>query len=434
MAKSQPSIHPQKPKFSTESETEFSQFLRKSCRYCDAELGTAFLDLGLSPLANSLPFASEVKKKEFICPLRLVKCNTCHLIQLTHVVPAEMMFSNYLYVSSTTKTFRDHFSEYAKSLKSKLYKKENALAVDIGSNDGLLLSCYQREGLRAVGVEPAGNLSKLSNENGQPTINRFFDAQAVDGIVKTYGQASIISANNVFAHIDDIQSVLRNVHHLLDDAGIFVIEFPYLVTMVEELLFDMVYHEHLSYISVLSLEFVLHRFGLKIFSIDYVPSHGGSLRVFIEKNKGPYLVDQTVKTYLESEERKGYRNFEVYEKFGASVRRIKDEIIKCVSDLKTKGKSVSGYGAPAKATTLTNFCGLNSGLIDFVVDDNPLKQNRLVPGTKIPIVSSEHLFKNSTDYIVIFAWNFASEILKKLAPLKEKGTRFIIPLPSVKVL
>ena len=433
MGKSQPSTHPQKLNAPT-SEAKFLKFEKKTCRYCDTGLNESFLDLGLSPLANSLPLASETDKEEFICPLRLVKCSACHLIQLSHVVPGEMMFSDYLYVSSTTQTFRDHFSEYAKSLKSKLQKKENALAVDIGSNDGLLVSCYKQEGLRAVGVEPAGNLSNLANENGHVTINRFFDRETVNEIIKKYGHANIVSANNVFAHIDDIQSVLCNVNQLLDKAGIFVIEFPYLGTMLEELLFDMIYHEHLSYISVISLNQVLTRFGFKIFAIDYVLSHGGSLRVFIQKSDGPYTIDKTVQTYLASEKQKGYDNKVVYECFADNVRQIGNEIVKCVSDLKSKGHSISGYGAPAKATTLTNFCKLTREKIDFVVDDNPLKQNRLVPGTKIPIVSSSHLLKHPTDYVIIFAWNFAKEILVKMEPLKDNGVRFIIPLPSVKVV
>lgn len=434
MAKLQPSIQHQKPSASPESEAKFSRFQKKTCRYCDTGLSEPFLDLGISPLANSLPLAFEAEKEEFACPLRLVKCPTCHLVQLSHVVPGEMMFSNYLYVSSTTQTFRDHFSEYAKSLKSKLQKKENALAVDIGSNDGLLVSCYKQEGLRAVGVEPAENLSKLANENGHTTINRFFDAQTVDEIIKKYGQADIVSGNNVFAHIDDIQSVLRNVNRLSDDVGIFVIEFPYLGTMLDELLFDMIYHEHLSYISVVSLNHVLVRFGFNIFKVDYVSSHGGSLRVFIQKAQGPYGIDKTVKTYLDSEKQKGYEKAKVYERFATNVRKVGDEIKRCVSDLLSKGHTISGYGAPAKATTLTNFCVLTREQIKFVVDDNPLKQNRLVPGTKIPIVSSDYLLKHPTDYVIIFAWNFAKEILTKLSPLQDKRTRFIIPLPSVKIV
>ncbi|MBI4395394.1 MAG: class I SAM-dependent methyltransferase [Candidatus Omnitrophica bacterium] len=433
MEKLQPSIHRQKLRSQARSEIEFSKFQKTKCRYCDNGLEEAFLDLGLSPLANSYPQVFDIEKEEFLCPLRLVKCPICHLIQLTHVVPPQMMFSNYLYVSSTTQTFRDHFSEYAKSLKLKLKKKRNALAVDIGSNDGLLLSCYQREGMKAIGVEPAENLSKLANESGLTTINRFFDVEAVKEIIGKYGRADIVSANNVFAHIDDIQSVLRNVNQLLEDSGIFVIEFPYLVTMIEDLLFDMIYHEHLSYISVLSLSYVLDRFGFRIFEIDYHPAHGGSLRVFIQKIGGPYAVDISVEKYLEAEALKGYRGRTVYEQFASNVERIGAEIANYVSELKSKEYSIAGYGAPAKATTLTNFCSLNREQIDFVVDDNPLKQNRLVPGTKIPIVPSTYFIDHPTDYVIIFAWNFEQEILQKLKKLKS-GIRSIIPLPELRVV
>lgn len=441
MAKLQPSIQHQKLSTSAESEAEFSRFQKKTCRYCDAGLSEPFLDLGISPLANSLPLASEVGKKEFACPLRLVKCPSCHLVQLSHVVPGEMMFSNYLYVSSTTQTFRDHFSEYAKQVKNKLTSRlrsspndKGFLAVDIGSNDGLLVSCYKREGLRAVGVEPAENLSKLANENGQTTINRFFDAQTVDEIIKKYGRANVVSGNNVFAHIDNVQDVCRNVCKLLAQDGMLVLEFPYFPTMIEEMLFDMIYHEHLSYISVLSLTYLLNRFDLKIFDIDYVSSHGGSLRVFIEKSAGPYPISGRVKEYTEKEKSAGYLSSRIYQDFAKRVYAAKENILKWVCEAKQAGKTISGYGAPAKATTLTNFCGFSCDQIDYVVDDNPMKQNHLVPGTKIPIVPSDHLFKHPTDYVILFAWNFAPEILKKLAPLKTGGTRFMIPLPSVQVL
>ncbi len=444
-----------------------NKYKKTSCRYCDSPLGDPFLDLGFSPLANNLPFAQEKGVDEFKCPLRLVYCPNCHLVQLSHVVPAELMFDHYLYVSSTTKTFQDHFAGYAHDLKVRFAKNLCAtnremsspkssigdldsrlkhaclaggraemtqpLAVDIGSNDGLLVSCYIKEGMRGVGVEPANNLAQEARKKGIPTVHRYFDAAAVDEILKEYGQAGIVSANNVFAHIDDVQSVLKNVGRLLRDDGIFVIEFPYLVTMLEKMYFDMVYHEHLSYIGVTALDYFTKRFGFRIFDIQEVASHGGSLRVFIQKENGPYEAEEIVSGLMARERETGCLSEKPYVEFAARVAQVKHELLSCVKRFKSEGRRIAGYGAPAKATTIINYCGLTDREIDYVVDDNPLKQGRLVPGAQISIVSSEHLEAHPVDYLIIFAWNFAEEIIRKLMPLQEKGTQFLVPLPSPKV-
>lgn len=411
--------------------TNHSEYKKTTCRYCNTKLEAPFLDLGSSPLANNLPKADEMIE-EFKCPLALVKCSKCHLVQLSHVVSPDLMFSHYLYVSSTTKTFQEHFAEYANDLKERLVQKNSPLAVDIGSNDGLLLSCYQKSGMRSVGVEPAKNLSDEANQKGFITINRYFGEDAVNEIVTKFGKASVISANNVFAHIDDVQSVLRNVNCLLDENGIFVIEFPYLLTMFEKMFFDMIYHEHLSYIAITPLDFFTRQFDFQIFDIKTVTSHGGSLRVFIQKKNGPYKISKTVGQFLNNEKSFGIENEAPYFEFSKHVAQIKADILKFISKIKQEGKLIAGYGAPAKATTIVNYCGLNETQINFVVDDNPLKQNRLVPGTRIPIVGSAHLEKIKPDYILIFAWNFAEEIMKK-TEFSLYNSRFIVPLPVPRI-
>ncbi len=406
------------------------QYKKKNCRYCDSQVGDSFLDLGNLPPANSFLRKEELNTPEFKCPLSLCWCENCKLVQLTHVVPADLMFLNYRYVSSTTKTFQIHFSHYAQTLWTKSGSKPNTLAVDIGSNDGLLVDCYQKAGFVSLGIEPAKNLSEAANKSGRKTINRYFDAACVKEIISQFGKASVISANNVFAHIDDVQSVCRNIDELLTDDGIFVLEFPYLATMVEKMLFDMIYHEHLSYISATSANFLFNRFNLKIFDIDYVPSHGGSLRVFVQKKNGPHKVTTQVNSYLEKELKEGYLSFDIYRKFSDRVRGVKKVIRQFISDIQSNGKTLSGYGAPAKGNTLICFCELTPSEIAYIVDDNPLKQGLYAPGSHIPIVSSSTLEKKPTDYVLIFAWNFAEEIIKKLKPLKETGSRFIVPLPE----
>ncbi len=422
---------------------------KTKCRYCNSDLGKPFLDLGTNhPLANNLPRKEDLNKPLFTCPLQLVKCQKCHLVQLAHAVPAKLMFEDYLYVSSTTKTFREHFAAYAHTVKSKLAGVKNPVAVDIGSNDGLLVSCYMNEGMKAVGVDPAINLAKQANAEGRPTLNRYFDEVCVREIIQKYGKAHAISANNVFAHIDDIQSVCRNVFSLLDDQGFFVIEFPYLVTMLDEMLFDMIYHEHVSYIGVTALNFLMNQYGAHIFDVQKVSSHGGSLRVFICKQKASYAIQPIVSELTNLEKNKGCLENGVYEKFAARVLNFKKNLNTLLAQLKAEGKTISGYGAPAKATTIINFCGLTTKQIDYIVDDNPLKQGRYVPGGQnvsasasegatggcIPIVPSAYLESKPTDYVLIFAWNFAKEIMGKIGHLQSRGVQFIVPLPEPRVI
>lgn len=410
-------------------------YQKTKCRYCHSGLEEAFLDLGTMPLANSFLKKEQAREEEFACPLRLARCPGCGLVQLTHVVPPQKMFTSYLYVSSTTQTFQKHFSDYAKAAKACLdLKKTLPLAIDIGSNDGLLLAFYQAEGLRAVGVEPASNLSEEANRKGLTTLNDYFNGAVVDRILKDHGPADVISANNVFAHIDDIHDVCRNVTRLLGQGGALIIEFPYLLTMVEDMLFDMIYHEHLSYIAVTPLKALLDRFHLEIFRIEKVPSHGGSLRVFIQKQPGIRPVSAQVESLLKAEKQKGYGSSEVYRRFTERVDRVREELVRFVDTAKARGKSIAGYGAPAKGNTLINFCGLRARDIGYIVDDNPLKQNLLTPGAHIPVVPNSYLFEHPTDYVLILAWNFAEEIVKKLDPLRQKGVKFIVPLPEPTVI
>jgi len=345
-------------------------------------------------------------------------------------VPASLLFDNYLYVSSTAQTFREHFAAYAKDVKKKVRKGNQPLAVDIGSNDGLLVSCYEKMGMHGIGIEPAKNLAAEANRQGMTTLNCYFGKEAVQEVIAKYGKADVVSANNVFAHIDDIQSVVRNVRDLLADDGFLVIEFAYLVTMLEKMFFDMIYHEHVCYIGVTALNFFMERFGMEIFDITEVDTHGGSLRVYMQKKGGPYARAASVERFLKAEKDKGYLEEKVYGDFGVRVLDFKRKLNALLAGLQGQGKSISGYGAPAKATTFINFCELTPAQIRYIVDDNPLKQDRLVPGAKIPIVPPVYLNEHPTDYVLIFAWNFADEIIGKIDYLKAQGVQFIIPLPE----
>lgn len=409
------------------------QYKIKACRYCDSPIGEPFLELGVQPLANNL-VKPDSTDEEFKCDLSLVLCDHCKHTQLSHIVPADLMFKHYLYVSSTTQTFRDHFAAYAKDLRDKSVLSDGGVAVDIGSNDGLLVKCYRDQGFNAVGVDPAENLAKAANEAGIPTLNKYFNESCVEEIIRDYGKADVISCNNVFAHIGDIQSVVRNVTGLLSEKGILTIEFPYYVLMHDNLVFDMIYHEHVSYMNVEPLKFLLNRFGLDIFDVQEVESHGGSLRVYASWKDGKHSITDKAQSYIDLEQEKGYNEPEQAKVFADKVLAIKDKLWEFIHKAKEEGKTVAGYGAPAKASTIINFCDFGPNDIDFIIDDNPLKQNLLSPGTHIPIVSSKVLEEKTPDYLIIFAWNFAKEIIKNNQELKDKGVQFIVPLPEPKII
>tara|TARA_Y100000310_G_scaffold82715_1_gene79316 strand:- start:22969 stop:24192 length:1224 start_codon:yes stop_codon:yes gene_type:complete len=405
-----------------------------ACRICEGTDIKTFLSLGSTGLANNLPAKEDLDKEEAYFPLDVALCENCKLVQLTCVVPPELMFKNYLYVTSTTQTFRDHFRAMADHLTKMFQLNENSTVVDIGSNDGLLLKGFQKHGVQVVGVEPADNLVELANKEGVPTLNGFHDQAIADQILAKYGKADVITANNVFAHTDDISKIVKTFDTLLKDNGVFVFEAHYLFSMMDKMTFDAIYHEHVSYYSLTPFVHFFKRFGMNIFRVEKVASHGGSLRVFVQKDVGNHAIDSSVQIMLEDEEKRGVKDYATYENFAQKVTAVKDKVVNILQQLKKEGKTIVGYGVPAKATTLLTFCGIGKETFDYIVDDNPLKQGRYTPIEHIPIVPSTQLDEQKPDYIVILAWNFAEEIIKKLGKYKEQGVKFIIPFPEPKVI
>jgi len=307
--------------------------------------------------------------------------------------------------------------------------------VDIGSNDGLLLKGFNDfKNVKVMGVEPATNIAKMANDSGINTINDFFDEKIVNEIIEKKGKADIVTANNVFAHINDIGEVIKNVKTLLKENGTFVIEVQYFVDTIEQMTFDNVYHEHLSYYTLTSLEYFFKEHDMDIFNVQKVDSHGGSLRVFIRKNKVKHEINEDVGKILDYEKDIGVDNINFYKKFADNVYEVKKELIKFFNEFKSKNKKIVGYGAPAKSTTLLNFLNVDNNYIEYIVEDNPLKIGLYTPGTHIPLVSSNALDENKPDYILILAWNFASEIMDKTINYRQKGVKFIIPLPKPRIV
>lgn len=402
------------------------------CRICHNNSVEEFLSLGATPLANHFLDQTEIGKKEQTFPLSLCFCSVCGLVQLGHVVPPSLMFREYPYVSSTTDTFRDHFSRMAKEVTNACEVEPNSLVVDIGSNDGILLKPFQRLGMRVVGVEPAANIAALARRNGIETVNEFFDKRVVEKIVETAGQAKIVTATNVFTHVDDIFGFVDSVKALLQKDGAFVLEVYHLLSILENMSFDMIYHEHLSYFTATTLNAFFQRAGMKIFRLEKVPTHGGSLRVYVEFPDGPFHTHNSVEELLSSEKKKGANEIHTYRAFAASVMNMKSGLVEFIDNARASRRRIVGYGAPAKATTLLCFCNIGIDKIPYIVDENPLKQGKYLPGVHIPILAPERLDQDTPDYILILAWNFVDEIMRKIRYHRARGTKFIVPIPRLK--
>ncbi len=403
--------------------------LEKNCRVCGNSSLKKILSLGRTPLANNL-ISQESLGKEELFPLELMYCSNCHLCQLSYVTPPEKLFKHYVYVTSTTETFKQHFKNMALRLIKEFNPGPASLVVDIGSNDGLMLKHIKEQGIRVMGVEPAENIASIARTEGIDTVCDFFNETVVNDIIRIKGKANIITASNVFAHVGDIKTLTHNVKNLLAENGVFVIEVQYLLDTLQKLTFDNIYHEHLSYFSVISLSEFFKRQNMEIFKIEHQDSHGGSIRVFTQVSPGKNAIESSVNEFIEKERKFGLDKIETYEDFAEKVYGVRTRFKKFVEELKANNKRIIGYGAPAKATTFLNFCGVDKNTIDYIIEDNALKHGLIVPGVQIPIVSRAILEKDNPDYVAILAWNFANEIVKKNQSLLDKGVEFFIPSPE----
>lgn len=400
-----------------------------ACRSCKNTNLHKFLSLGNSPLANSFLAKEQLDSAEPFYPLDVYFCDGCGLAQLGYVVPAEEMFANYLYVPSTSETFVKHFSQMAEETIQHFGLTSNDLVVDIGGNDGTLLRNFQDKGIKVLNVEPAKNIAVISEKAGIETINKYFTVKVADEIVGEKGTAKVVIGTNVFTHIDNLDDFLRGVSILLDEKGIFIIEVYYFGDIIRNSSFDIIYHEHLSYFTVYSLKNLFERFGLRLFDVKRVPIHGGSLRAFISKPQA-HDVASSVDEMISTEAKLGLNSLDTYNKFAEKIESVKQKLLSILAKLKSEGKIIVGYGAPAKSTTLLNYFGIGRELIEYIVDKSTLKQNLYTPGMHIPILSPERLLEDKPDYVLILAWNFADEIMKQQSKYKELGGKFIVPIPS----
>ena len=399
---------------------ELLENYKAECRCCGNTRLECVVSLGNSPLANNL--LNDENQEDELYPLQMNYCPNCHNVQLSHSVPREKMFNEYLYVSSTTDVFKKHFSDAADLLTEQFNLKKGSFVVDIGSNDGVFLKPLQEKGISVCGVEPAKNLSYLAEQNGVPTINGYFEDKSTINQIKQ--EADLVTAFNVFAHSDNLEQITKNAFKIMKSSGHFVIEVQYLYDTLKDVTFDNIYHEHYNYWSVLSLKNFFDRLDLQISHVEHVDTHGGSIRVYVG-NQG-HLVNNSVDEFINREKEFGLDKLETYKEFAQKVEKCKEDSVSKINNIKDKGKSIVGYGSPAKATTVLNYYGIDSKSIDYIIEDNEMKHGKLLPGVRIPIQGKNgSLDENPPDNVLVLAWNFFDYIKENNQELINRGCKFI---------
>ena len=393
---------------------------KTECRSCGNERLEDVVSLGLSPLANNL--LEDENQEEDLYPLEMKRCTECHNCQLSVVVPPEKMFDNYLYVSSTSPVFRKHFSDMADSFIDEFNLNQSSLVVDIGSNDGVFLKPLQDRGVGILGIDPAKNICEIANKNGIETIEGYFDDNTTSNILNTKGKVDLVTAFNVFAHSDKLKDITKNVFNILNGDGTFVIEVQYLLDTIKDLTFDNIYHEHTNYWSVTSLNNFFTKLGYKLYKVSHVDTHGGSIRAYIGNESKE--VDSSVGEFLNKEIDFGLLESKTYTEFKNNVENCKKTVLNKLKEIKSDNKRIVGYGSPAKATTVLNYYGISTDNVEYIIEDNELKHNLLVPGMRIPIKAKNGVLDNPPDYILTLAWNFFDSIKENNNDLVEAGCEF----------
>lgn len=407
---------------------------RETCRGCNQATLKHFLTLGPTPLANSFLKTEKEFSSEASYPLDVYFCETCSLVQLLDVIDPSVLFRNYIYVTGTSDTIAEHNKNYAATVVDYLQLNVDSQVMEVASNDGSLLKCFQPHGVKTLGIEPAVNIAEIARSHGVETVNEFLNFETAKNIRDSHGAADAVIGNNVMAHVDETQDFLRGCKHLLKPKGLVIIEAPYLGEFMDRLEYDTVYHEHLCYFSITALLRLCDEVGLSIVRIDHVPVHGGSVRMYAGSRENFPEHAGDVLNAAAKEVSEGLTNTETYKKFASDVQANREAIRALLTGLREQGKTVAGYGAPAKGNTLLNYCGINTDLLPYTVDKSPMKVGLYTPGMHIPVLPVATLLDKQPDYVLILAWNFADEIMQQQQEYQQRGGHFIIPLPTPRIV
>lgn len=405
------------------------------CRFCHTSLQLVFVNLGMSPLSNSFLEKKDLQLSEPYFPLKAYVCEKCFLVQLEEMQSPKEIFKDYAYFSSYSDSWVNHAKNYAQHMIDKFGFTPSHFILEVASNDGYLLRHFQQKGFPVLGIEPAENVAKVAEASGIPTLIEFFGVEAAKQLDCQARHADLFIANNVLAHVPEINDFVAGIKIILKSTGLATFEFPSLQNLIQDNQFDTIYHEHYSYLSLSFTERLFAKHGLEVFDVEELKTHGGSLRIYVKhqedgsKTQTPALSKARLK-----ESQAGLTSLSYYGCFQGQVERTKRDLLECLILLKQKGKTVAGYGAPAKGNTLFNFCGIRQDLLHFTVDKNPWKQGRFLPGSRIPIYAPDKIEESKPDYILILPWNLKEEIIEQLSYIRSWGGKFIVPIPHVEVL
>lgn len=405
-----------------------------TCRFCSSKLEHTFCDLGMSPIANDMLKAEKLNSMEAFFPLHVYVCSKCFLVQLPEHQSPNEIFSDYTYFSSYSESWLKHAKKYVQMMMDRFAYKQNSLVVELASNDGYLLQYFKENNIPVLGIEPAANVAEVAIKKGIPSISKFFGVNTAQGLVNEGKKANLIIGNNVLAHVPDINDFVGGMKILLQKDGVVTMEFPHLMRLMELNQFDTIYHEHFSYLSFVSVKEIFLHQGLKIFDVEELTTHGGSLRIFAchvdDENK---TVSQNVNELLQIEEQKGFKDLSHYVGYQDRVNLTKNNLLKFLINEKEKGKKIVAYGAPAKGNTLLNYCGIRTDYIDYTVDRSPYKQGLYLPGTHIPVCAPEKIAETKPDYVLILPWNLRNEIAEQMKEIRSWGGKFVVPIPSLEI-
>jgi hypothetical protein len=408
---------------------------KASCRFCNTALTTTFVDLGMSPPCQTHIEPQQLNDMERFYPLHAWVCHNCFLVQLEQYVAPDDIFSDYAYFSSYSDSWVEHARVYVDKMVDRLRLDKRSLVMEIASNDGYLLQHFVAKGVPCRGIEPAANVAEAAVAKGIPTTVKFFGRKSAEEIASEFGRPNLLLGNNVLAHVPDINDFVGGMKILLAPRGVITMEFPHLLKLMDENQFDTIYHEHFSYLSFGTVEAIFAHHGLRLFDVEQIPTHGGSLRIFgCHSNDTSHPNAESVAALRRHEADRGLKSLATYGAFEERVKETKRKLLGFLIDARARGKTVVGYGAPGKGNTLLNYCGIRTDFLDYTVDRSPHKQNRYTPGTHIPILAPEKIRETRPDYVLILPWNLQREISAQLAYIKEWQGKCVVPIPSVKVL